>query len=243
MTLRSKSMLIGAATVLCVANVQAGDNEYGSGDVDAQYGMTHTQDGEAMADAQEQVKEAHSVVRQMKSDPELAQRLEQARGVFIIPDYAKVAAVVGGQGGEGVVLLRDRAGGGEWTAPAFFDFGGGSLGADIGVKAGSIAMLLMSDEAANMFREQDDNWSLDANAGLTIINWSAEAEGSAGKEDVIVWTDTEGAFAGVDLGVNDISADDDETAAFYGEHADVQDVLDGKVVSNRANDLRAALGS
>lgn len=194
------------------------------------------------SDAREQVDEARQVVEQMKSDAEVAGLLEQAQGVFIVPDYAKAAAVVGGQGGEGVALLRTNgATTGEWSAPVFYDFGGASLGANIGVKAGSIAMLLMSEAAADMFRNEDNNWSLDANAGLTIVDYSAATEASAGKGDVIVWSDTEGAFAGADVGISDINRDQEDNTEFYGENVDVRQILSGEASSYRADELRAAL--
>jgi lipid-binding SYLF domain-containing protein len=198
--------------------------------------------GKEQSDAHEQVDEARQVVEQMRTDADLASLIEQAHGVFIVPDYAKAAAVVGGQGGEGVALLRTNgAPTGEWSAPIFYDFGGASLGADIGIKAGSIAMLLMSEDAADMFRNEDNNWSLDANAGLTIIDYSAATEASAGQGDVIVWSDTEGAFAGVDVGIGDINRDQEENAEFYGENVDVRQVLSGEASSYRADELRAAL--
>jgi lipid-binding SYLF domain-containing protein len=168
--------------------------------------------------------------------------LDQAHGVFIIPDYAQAGAIVGGEGGEGVVLLRqDDQAGGQWTAPAFFNFGGATFGAEVGVEAGSIAMLLMSDRAVEAFKTEDNNFSLDASAGLTIVDFSAKAEVSAGKGDVVVWSDTEGAFVGAAIGVSDINRDDDEIEAYYGPGADAEQVLSGSVSRDRAASLRDAL--
>lgn len=193
-------------------------------------------------DAQGQVSEAVAVVNQMKQDPELASTLEQAYGVFIVPDFGQAAAVVGGEGGEGVVLLRQGAEpGGEWSAPAFYNFGGISVGAAAGVEAGAIAMLLMSEQAAQMFATEANNFSLDASAGLTIIDWSAKAEGSADEGDVIVWSDTEGLFAGAAIGVTDVNRDEDENAAYYGQDVDAQQILSGNVADDRSQTLRDAL--
>lgn len=240
--LHSKQLtLISLAALLVSAGAGAigdntGDNTGGK--------IGEAGDKEQMSQQREQVDEARQVVQQMKNDSGVRDLLQEAHGVFIVPDYAKAAAVVGGQGGEGIVLLRENGqADGEWTAPAFYDFGGASVGAEVGVKAGSVAMLLMSDKAADMFRNQENNWSLNAEAGLTIVDWSAVAEGSAGKGDVVVWSDTEGAFAGVDIGISDISRDEEETAAYYQKDVDVQEVLTGQVTTERAEELRAALRS
>lgn len=198
---------------------------------------------EDQSDARKQVDEAREVVERMKADPEVAHLLEEAKGIFIVTDYAKAAVGVGGEGGEGVALLReDGLMGDDWTGPAFYDFGGASIGAEVGVKTGSVVMLLMTDEAAGKFRTEKDNWSLDAEAGLTIVDYSATAEESAGKGDVVVWSDTRGAFAGADVGISDIRRDNEDNAAFYGEPVDTDEILTGQISDGQADELREALG-
>jgi SH3 domain-containing YSC84-like protein 1 len=188
-------------------------------------------------DAQEQVSETIKVVRQMKQDPQVTQMLQQARGVFIVPTYGKAAAVVGGRGGEGVLLLTEN---GKWSNPAFYNFGRVSAGAQAGAAAGSIAMMLMTEKAVDKFR-QDDNWALDATAGLTIVNYSADTRASSNPGDVVVWSDTKGLFAGASIGVSDIARDDSENAAYYKQRATPQQIFSGKVQSQHAETLREAL--
>jgi lipid-binding SYLF domain-containing protein len=189
-----------------------------------------------LADAEEQVNEAVSVVAEMKSDPEVAALLAEARGIFIVPDYAQAGLVVGGQGGEGVALLRNEdPAGGEWSAPAFFNLSGVTAGAAGGVEAGSIALLLMTEEAAQPFRNDESNFSLVSSASLTIVDFSARAEGDAEEGDIIIWSDTEGAFAGATVGVRGINRDEDDIEAFYGQGANAREILSG----NRDTELRA----
>ena len=218
-----------------VADGGFGDNELGN---DGALADTDAGDAE---DAQETISEAVAVVNEMRLDLELGDALAQAQGVFIVPDYAQAAVGIGGEGGEGVALLRQGAEAGEWSAPAFYNFGGISAGLQAGVEAGSIAMLLMTEEAAEMFRTQDTEFSLDANAGLTIVNWSEKAQGSADDADVIIWSDTEGLFAGANIAVTGINRDEDETMAYYGEDVDTQQVFGGNVTDDRSQTLRDAL--
>jgi SH3 domain-containing YSC84-like protein 1 len=49
---------------------------------------------------------------------------------------------------------------------------------------------------------------------LVLINYSARADASLGKADVIFWSDNEGAFAGVSLGASAIAADEEANRAF-----------------------------
>ena len=203
------------------------------GDVDE---LDADDQAEELADAQEQLNEAITVLQDMKADPELTAALSQAKGVFVVPDYAAAALIIGGSGGEGVLLTNN----GQWGTPVFYDVGSVSFGAQAGVEAGAIAMLLMSDEAIESFH-QENNFSLDAKAGLSIIDWSARAEGSVGKGDVIVYSDTEGLFAQASIAVSDINFDDEENQAYYNQQTTAQAILNGEVKNPHEQDLTDAL--
>jgi lipid-binding SYLF domain-containing protein len=190
-----------------------------------------------MQDARQQVREAEKVVQRMKQDPKLMTLLQRAHGVFIAPDYGKGAVIVGARGGEGVLLVRN---GDDWSSPAFYNFGGVTFGAQVGGAGGSCAMLLMNDSAIQPFRNQSD-FALNANAGLTVVNYSADTQASAGKGDVIVWADTEGLFAGASIGVSGMVRDEDEIRAYYDQSISVKQVLSGVAKNPDAQMLRAAL--
>lgn len=189
--------------------------------------------------AQGQVNEAIKVVQQMEKDAGIKQLLSKAQGVFVVPDYGRAALGVGARGGEGVVLVKH---GSTWSQPAFYNIGGISGGIQAGVEAGSIALIMNTQKAVNSFR-QDNNWSLNADAGLTLVNWSAKAQGNAGRGDVTIWSDTEGLFGDAAVSVTDITFDKDETAAFYGKQVTLNDIFSGKAkpASGKASTLRQAL--
>lgn len=168
------------------------------------------------SEARDTLQEAQQVVQQMKRDPELRQQMNRARGIFIAPNFARAAGGVGVQGGEGVLLARMNNG--RWSNPVFYNMGGVSIGAQAGASAGAIAFLLMNDKALNTFKTSN-NFSLNANAGLSIVDYSARAQSSIGKGDVIAWSDTEGLFAGASIGVSDIQWDEEESRAYYGTSA------------------------
>jgi lipid-binding SYLF domain-containing protein len=181
--------------------------------------------GEDAEDAVEQVTEAAEVLREMEREPELMQVLQQAQGIFIMPDYGRAALGVGARGGEGVLLVQQN---GKWSDPAFYDYGGVSVGLQAGIEAGSIAMILNSQKAVDSFM-QNNNWSLNAEAGLTVIAWSGKAQGSVGKGDVTVWSNAKGLFGDVAVSVTGINFDEEETAAFYGKEVAQRDIFAGNV--------------
>src|SRR5690606_23974863 len=131
---------------------------------------------------------------------------------------------------------------GQWSSPAFYDIGGISLGAQLGGEGGRIAMLLMSKQALDSFKE-DDTFSLEAGAKFTIADYSKLAEETSIGEgqDVILWSDTEGAFAGATLGATNISWDDDENPAYYGKPITPADVLGGKATAPTKGELHKEL--
>ncbi|MFU8817705.1 MAG: lipid-binding SYLF domain-containing protein [Pseudomonadales bacterium] len=170
--------------------------------------------------------EASNVLHQMRQDPELLGELSRSRGVFIIPDYAAAALIVGGAGGQGVMLEhRD----GEWSSPVFFNIGRVSLGLQAGVAVGPIALLLMNEEAVRGFYDVS-TFSLDAEAGLTVIDWSEAGEVTAGRGDVVLWTDMAGLLVDVSIAVTNINYDEEQTSRYYRQRVvSPQLVLTGRV--------------
>ena len=184
------------------------------------------------------VNEAVGVVQKMQNDPQLKQLMQQAKGIYIVPNFGRGALVVGARGGEGVMLMHQDD---TWAGPAFYNMGGISIGAQVGGSAGEIAFLLMSDNAVNNFLSENA-FSLNAGAGLTIVNYSANKQASWGKGDIILWTDTEGAYAGATVSATDINWDEDSNRQYYNsQQVSPTDVLKGQVTNASAEPLKNAL--
>ncbi len=188
------------------------------------HSMSASDRTEEQIDAKETVNEAAKVVQQLKSDAETRTALSQAKAAFIVPNYGRAALGIGGAGGEGVLVVNNN---GTWSSPAFYNIGSISLGLSAGVEAGSIAFLVMTDKGLQGFNEQN-NFSLNADAGVTIVNWSKRGQLSAGKgADVIVWADTEGLFGDLSMSVADINWDDDANKSYYPTNVTARDILNG----------------
>lgn len=190
--------------------------------------------------ATRRVSDALGVVRQLEAEPRMKQLLQQARGVLIVPWYGRAALGVGAHGGAGLLLLK-RADGG-WSGPAFYDLGGLTVGLQAGAEGGAIAMVLNNVKAVDEFMKKN-NFSLSAEAGLTVVNWSRLAQGSAGTGDVVAWSGTKGLFGdAVAVGVNDIRFNQALTNAYYGRTLSPRDIADGSVSNPQAQPLQQALG-
>lgn len=194
-------------------------------------------DPDEARNATDTVDKAVQVVHLMEADPKIAAHLKQAKGVYVIPNYGRGAFIIGGRGGAGVLLVRHN---GTWSNPAFYNMGGGSIGLEAGGEGGSMAFVLNNQKAMNSFM-QNNKFSLNADAGLTIVDWSKKGMGDAGWGDVTAWSNTKGLFGGADISITDVNYDQKKTSAYYGRQVASRDVLAGKVSNPQADALKQAL--
>lgn len=187
-------------------------------------GSAFAADNEDSLDAALLVQEAASVMVQMKADPNAAALLQQAAGVFVVPNFTNAAVIVGGWGGDGVLVANQGA---AWSGPAFYDISALSAGAQIGFTEGSAVMLLMSDQAVSNFKT-GDGFSLEASADFSIVDFSVGGEAST-RSDVIVWSQTEGLYAGLSASASDIVWDEEANDGYYGQSVSAAAVIEGSV--------------
>jgi lipid-binding SYLF domain-containing protein len=186
------------------------------------------------------VSDAVGVVQRMDAEPGMPALLGRARGVFIVPKYGRAALGVGGAGGAGVLMIR-RADD-TWGNPAFFDIGGLSIGLQAGAEGGPLTLFLLNQKAVDSFRNRN-NFSLNADAGLTVVNFARMAQGSTAG-DIVAWSGSKGLFGNaVTVGVNDVRYDRSLTEAYYGKPMTAQQAIDSNEINTQADALRKVLGS
>lgn len=234
MTLQKTSRRVALAITLsalgCAASAQ-----------DTSTSASRQASGASRADsaAVRHVEDAAAVVRRLAGEPGIDRLLAQSKGVFIVPRYGRAAIGLGAAGGAGVLLARHSDG--SWSDPAFFNIGGLSVGLQAGAEGGPVALILNNDKAIDNFRKKN-NFSLSADAGLTVINWSRQAQGNAGAGDIVVWSGTKGLFGNVaTLAVSDIRYNEKATQSYYGKTMGAGDVLAGKASNPHADTLKQAL--
>lgn len=221
------------------ASGQSGSNSPANDAATSNSGASPTSSNGRQASYPPQKTVDHAVVAvsKMKADSHVADLLGRAQGILIVPHYVKVAAIVGGGGGSGVLLTRTN---GQWSNPAFYNVGGGSIGAQLGGESGTLALILMNQKAVNAFAQHESNWTLTGDLGLTVVNYSATARQGIGDGDIVVWTDTQGLYGGAAVGVRDIRADKEADRAYYGQQQlTTAQILSGQVPNPR--DMNAAL--
>lgn len=240
MPLRTRRFWVTASAVAAAAGLLSAAPAFADQHGTGASSMSSESMSDAARSAQDRVSDAVSLVKQMQQDPGLAAVLQRAKGIFIIPHYGKGGLIVGGEGGGGVVLARN---GGEWSSPAFYNLGGASIGAQAGGEGGAIAMILMTRKAVDRFANFSHDWSLNGNAGLTVVTWSGKGQANTDRGDVILWTNTQGLYGGLTGSLTHIGPDTKLDRAYYQRPVTSSAILAGNVSNPNADPLREALAS
>jgi lipid-binding SYLF domain-containing protein len=179
--------------------------------------------------------------RRNQPGPAFRANLRDARGVLIFPDVFKAAAGVGGQGGTGVLLVRNEAG--AWSYPAFYTLGGGSLGLQLGASSAQMVFVLRNEDAVrsvidNQFEAGGDlQWTF----GSQGAGYTAATTTNVGA-DVVGFAIADGVFAGVSAQAGSIARRPDLNHAFYAREVGPRRiVLANEVFNLHADPLRRAL--
>jgi lipid-binding SYLF domain-containing protein len=187
---------------------------------------------------------ARKVLNDLRHDKEFgnaAQLLRQAKAVFIVPKLIKGGFIVGGEGGDGVLMVQRHGG---WSAPGFFAIGAGSFGLQAGLEQSEMIMLIMTQKGLDGVLR--DDFKIGAQAGISVVTLGSGVEGAIGGAslpDVVVWSSSTGLYGGLTVDGSVIRAEPNQDSAFYGRPLTSRDVLFGSVSSGRVAPLRRELNS
>jgi lipid-binding SYLF domain-containing protein len=174
--------------------------------------------------------------------PNLGELLQKSRGIMIFPELVKAGFIFGAQGGSGVFLSHDVATN-TWSYPAFYVFGAGSFGLQIGLQVSKIVFIVMNDRALNAL--MSDEFKIGAEAGIAIVTLGAGAEASttsAGGGDIYAFAQAMGLYGGIALQGGIIKPRLEYDHGYYGPTVKAEDIVLAQTAKNPGADgLRAAL--
>ena len=142
--------------------------------------------------------------------------MEKAEGIAVFPSLIKGGLGIGGQRGRGVISVRDKKSGG-WSSPAFLTITGGSVGAQIGVEA--IDLILVINNQRGLEQLIKNQFKVGADAAVAAGPVGREASASTDiqmRAQILSYSRTRGLFAGVTLNGSTIRQDRDANERFYG---------------------------
>ena len=149
--------------------------------------------------------------------------LNRAEAVAVFPSVLKAGFILGGRGGSGVISRRVAGG---WSAPAFFDLGGGSVGLQIGASSTDYILLFMNENAVGSLLGDKFEIGGEGSAAAGPVGRSASASTDVKlNAQILSYSRSRGAFAGLELKGVVIKPDNEDNLQVYGMTA--RDILTG----------------
>lgn len=163
--------------------------------------------------------------------PDAAKQMTTARGVLIMPELVQGGFIFGAAGGRGVLMGRQSPN--NWSYPAFYGMGSGSVGLQVGGKVSEIVFIIRTEKGFQAIL--DHKFKFGAEAGVTLVAVGAGFEGAsttAGGADILAFANSQGLFAGVSLEGSYIDADNDWNALYYGGGANAKTIISEQRFTN-----------
>lgn len=173
---------------------------------------------EAQNERQELIDRAAAVFGDMASDDSMKyirKNLKSAKAIMIFPSLLKAAFIFGAEGGNGILLARDKDG--VWSDPAFYTLGSASFGFQIGVQDSEVLMAIMTERGLDAVISNNAKLGIDASIALGLVGGGLEgATTTAFSGDIAIFTNTAGLFGGLSLEGSVIYERDDHGEEYYG---------------------------
>ncbi len=190
------------------------------------------EDSKADTDIAKRLNNSASVLDEIMGTPDKGipkDILADAKCIVVVPSMVHIAVGFGGRHGKGVATCRTPQG---WSAPAPITITGGSWGLQIGGEAIDLVMLVMNQKGMDHLLSSKFKIGAEISGAAGPVGRQAAADTDwKMKAEVLTYSRTRGAFAGIDLNGAAIKQDKDETALLYGKFYPFQTILSGKVTS------------
>src|ERR1700745_4327787 len=195
-------------------------------------GMGWSADEHDQTDISKRIDNSAKVLHEIMAPPDKAipdKIMNDAKCIAVIPSMIKIAVGFGGNHGKGVATCRTSSG---WSAPAPISITGGSWGLQLGGEATDLVMLVMNQKGMDHLLSSKFKIGAEMSGAAGPVGRQAAADTDwKMKAEVLNYSRSRGAFAGIDLNGAAIKQDKDETALLYGKFFPFEAILSGKVPS------------
>jgi len=166
----------------------------------------------------------------------------QAKAVIIFPELVKAGFILGGEVGDGVLLVRDSDSG-EWSYPAFYTLAAASIGLQIGAQVSQVMLLIMTDGGMDKVMSDKLTLGADVSVAAGTVGGGVEAATTLNIDaDIYSFSLAKGLFGGISLEGAVLVPDEEAAEAYYGKAVSSRAIVIHREVSNPGADgIRAAL--
>lgn len=193
-----------------------------------------------LSDAQALVLQSSAAFNSFMADSNMTwfhKNAHRAKALFIVPQMIRGGFIVGGSGGSGVLLARDKNTN-DWSYPAFYTMGSISVGLQIGADASEIILMVMTEKGFNAMLSTEFKLGADVAVAAGPVGASAKAQTA----DVLAFGRSKGAFGGLSIEGAVIAPRNKWNSAYYGKPVGPVEILIRRTVQNpQADALRKAM--
>ena len=182
--------------------------------------------GTKVKEGAEQATKASTVLKEIMGAPDKAvpaDTFAKAHCIAVFPNVIKAGFIVGGRGGRGLASCRNGAG---WSAPAYFDIGGGSFGLQIGAQSTDFIFLFMNEKAMDSLLSNKFTMGGDASIAAGPVGRQAGAETDAAMNaQILSYSRSKGVFGGLELKGTVMNPDKGLNEDVYGKGVAAKDIV------------------
>jgi lipid-binding SYLF domain-containing protein len=148
--------------------------------------------------------------------------LKNARCIAVLPNVITGAVVVGGTFGEGLASCKNNNG--SWSQPTAIALSQGSIGLQAGGKSADMVMYFQSKEAVSALKKGEFTIGTDISAVAGTYDNTKDTSGAG----VVVYSRSEGAFAGVSITGSKIANNQKALDSYYGRKVEYAALIEGR---------------
>ncbi|MHB1217999.1 MAG: lipid-binding SYLF domain-containing protein [Alphaproteobacteria bacterium] len=152
----------------------------------------------AETNQEELVSKARLTIERLSASPDFGRMnaaIKTSQAVMIFPSVLKGSFIIGAEGGNGVLLTKDANG--EWSYPAFYTLGAGSIGLQAGFQDSEAVFVINTLKGLNAVLNNNFKFGIEASVALGPVGQGIEGSTTtAFGADIEAYSATRGLFAG-----------------------------------------------
>ena len=173
----------------------------------------------------------------------MADVIKPGKGVAIFPAVTKAGLMIGGQVGEGLVLLRNPNG--TWNGPSFMGLSGASIGIQIGAQSVGLVLVITNEDGLRAFTG-GNSFKLGADVAIAagpVGRDTSAATDSRAKASIYSYSMSKGLFAGMTFEGSVLNQNRDANRAYWGRDMSAEAALKKPANDKRIKELVNSLNA
>ncbi len=184
----------------------------------------------------ERLTNSGEVLKQLSNEGLSQAILAKSLCVTVFPGVKKLAIGIGGSYGRGAMVCRKgETMAGAWSAPVMYSLDQGSLGVQLGGSETDFVFTVMTKQGVDQML--NGKMKLGSGAQVAAGPVGAQAAAFSSEADILTYSRSKGAFAGVSLAGATVEPDKDANKNLYGKEMVPTDIINTATVPASAKPM------